>query len=96
MSSTRGRRGPICRLLREDPDLADTIPVAQRAQAIQECVAMTVRIDRGHWSSDRVDIGHAGIGLLVLEGLITRSVESGAARALSFVKGQAQEWSPDA
>jgi CRP/FNR family transcriptional regulator, cyclic AMP receptor protein len=77
MSSTRGSRGPVCQLLREDPDLADAIPVAQRAQAIKDCVAMTVRIDRGRWSSDRVDIGHAGIGLLVLEGLITRSVGLG-------------------
>lgn len=45
-----------------------------RAQATQECVAPAVLIDRGPWRSDRMDIGHAGIGLLILEGLITRSV----------------------
>jgi CRP/FNR family cyclic AMP-dependent transcriptional regulator len=77
MSSPHDSRAAVCQLLREDPDLADAIPVARRAQAIKECVAATARIDRGRWNSDRVDIGHAGIGLLVLEGLMIRSVGLG-------------------
>jgi hypothetical protein len=53
MSSTHDGRAAVCQLLREDPDLADAIPVALRAQAITECVAVTARIDRGRSSSNR-------------------------------------------
>jgi CRP/FNR family cyclic AMP-dependent transcriptional regulator len=74
MSSGHSGPSPVCQLLREDPDLADAIPVSRRGQAIQECVATTVRMDRGRWRSDRIDISTTGIGLLVLDGLITRSV----------------------
>ncbi len=74
VSSGRAGLASVCQLLREDPQLAEAIPLARRGQATQECIALTARMDRGRWHSDRIDIGHAGIGLLVLEGLITRSV----------------------
>ena len=74
MSSTHGGPATLCHLLDEDPDLAEGIPVALRAQATKDCVAITTRVERGRWSTDRIDVGHTGIGLLVLDGLMTRSV----------------------
>ncbi len=65
---------PECRLLEEDPDLAETITGARRALATERCVAATVRVPRGRWaipgSMHLID----GIGLLVLEGLLLRRV----------------------
>jgi len=60
-----------CHLLREDPELADAIPVPRRREAIEECLAREVRIPTGGWPPD---IFAGGIGLLVLGGLIVRRV----------------------
>jgi CRP/FNR family cyclic AMP-dependent transcriptional regulator len=63
-----------CRILQEDPELAEAIAPSERELAVEACVAGTVRIARGRWSPQ----GHAairdGIGLLVLEGLLLRRV----------------------
>ncbi len=61
-------------MLREDPDLAEAIPPAQRDQAIDECIARVVRIARGPWTGQRTEIIREGIGLLVLQGLLIRRV----------------------
>jgi hypothetical protein len=63
-----------CRILEEDPELAEGIGPSERELAVEACVARTVRLARGRWSPQ----GHAavrdGIGLLVLEGLLLRRV----------------------
>ena len=71
-----GRSGveTICQLLREDPDLAEAIPGPMRDRAIGECIAPVARIRRGRWSGEQANLGHDGIGLLVLEGLLIRRV----------------------
>ena len=70
------RRSPVtvCHVLREDPDLAEAIPPARRQQASQECIARVVRIARGRWNAQRMDVISDGIGLLVLGGLLIRRV----------------------
>jgi CRP/FNR family transcriptional regulator, cyclic AMP receptor protein len=62
----------VCRVLEEDPDLAEALEPARRAEAIGRCVAPVIRVPRGRWpiSADMVLPG--GIGLLVLEGLFVR------------------------
>jgi CRP-like cAMP-binding protein len=74
MRSTRERFATICHVLREDPDLAEAIPPPARKHAIEECIAPAVRLRRGRWSGERADLLREGIGLLVLEGLLTRRV----------------------
>ena len=71
-----GRAGiaTICQLLREDPDLAEAIPAPMRDRAIAECIAPVARIRRGRWSGEQANLGHDGIGLLVLGGLLIRRV----------------------
>jgi CRP-like cAMP-binding protein len=63
-----------CQVLREDPDLGEAVNPSARAQAIEECLARTVRIARGPWSVQGQAVLRDGIGLLVLEGLLLRRV----------------------
>jgi CRP/FNR family cyclic AMP-dependent transcriptional regulator len=62
-----------CRLLLEDPDLADAIPAERRAQATEELVTSCLSIAPGVWEPPEHDQG--AIGLVVLEGVILRHVE---------------------
>ncbi len=64
----------VCHVLREDPDLAESVPVALRPQAVESCVARTSTIATGRWRVQGVDSVGAGIGLLVLDGLLLRRV----------------------
>lgn len=64
----------VCRVLREDPGLAEPIPAALTDRAIEECVAPVVRIARGQWAGRWGASIDEGIGLLVLEGLLLRRV----------------------
>lgn len=64
----------ICQLLREDPDLADAVPEASRARAIDELIAPVAHLRRGRWSGEQAELTHDGIGLLVLNGLLIRRV----------------------
>ena len=71
MSSTSPQ--PLgCRVLEEDPDLAEFVSPELRAEAISRCVAPAVRIPRGRWPISADTTLPGGIGLLVLEGLIVR------------------------
>ncbi len=66
-----------CRVLSEDPELAEAIPQALRAQAIADCVVPMRSVARGPWRPDSGVaswVGTGGIGLLVLEGLVVRRV----------------------
>ena len=64
----------MCQLLREDPDLGDGLAPLERARAIEECIAPTMRIPQGGWGGDVPDNLAGGIGLLVLNGLLLRRV----------------------
>jgi CRP/FNR family transcriptional regulator, cyclic AMP receptor protein len=64
-----------CRVLSEDPELAEAIPLSLRDQAIQACVAPVRSVARGRWRPEAGGadwVGRGGIGLLVMEGLLIR------------------------
>ncbi len=63
-----------CRLLEEDPDLAEAIAEPRRTQAVLRCVAPTLRVPRGRWLIPPSMGLPGGIGLLVLDGLLLRRV----------------------
>ncbi len=66
-----------CRVLSEDPELAEAIPASLRAQAIDACVVPVRSLARGRWrpeSGTASWVGATGIGLLVMEGLLIRRV----------------------
>jgi hypothetical protein len=64
----------VCQILREDPELAEAVSPVERERATEECVARTIRLARGRWNIQGATAMHAGIGLLVLEGLLLRRV----------------------
>jgi CRP/FNR family transcriptional regulator, cyclic AMP receptor protein len=61
-------------VLREDPELAEAIPPERRQQAIEDCTAPELTIERGPLDR-RSSLGfQGGIGVLVLSGLLIRRV----------------------
>jgi CRP/FNR family cyclic AMP-dependent transcriptional regulator len=64
----------LCRVLEEDPGLAESIPPERRERAIVECMARVVSIPVGRWRGAPTVTGTNGIGLLVLGGLLVRRV----------------------
>jgi CRP/FNR family cyclic AMP-dependent transcriptional regulator len=62
-----------CRLLLEDPDLAEAVPVEHRQHATEELTVSCLRLAPGPWQPPAPDPG--AIGLLVLEGVMMRHVE---------------------
>ncbi len=64
--------GNVCWVLREDPELAETIEPSRRGQAIDALVAREVRVPPGEWSRPIPVDG--GIGLLVLQGVLLHRV----------------------
>jgi CRP/FNR family transcriptional regulator, cyclic AMP receptor protein len=71
--SSLGTSQSFCRVLREDADLAASVPAELRETAIAECVAPLADLPRGTWSGQN-DLRGDGIGLLVLDGLLVRRV----------------------
>lgn len=69
-------RQPLARvqLLREDPDLGAPIAPAERAWAVEHCIAPAITVPRGVWSVEQMQSFSSGIGLLILEGLLLRRV----------------------
>ncbi|HTU98293.1 MAG TPA: Crp/Fnr family transcriptional regulator [Solirubrobacteraceae bacterium] len=63
----------VCWVLREDPELAEAIEPARRAQAEDALVAREIRIPAGAWVGRPMPIDD-GIGLLVLEGVMLHRV----------------------
>lgn len=74
---TTTRHVAICHVLREDANLREAIPTADRDKATDECIAAVTRLPAGRWSRAEVDIMPDGIGLLVLHGLLIRHVQLG-------------------
>jgi CRP/FNR family cyclic AMP-dependent transcriptional regulator len=77
VSANGHRTATVCQVLREDVSLLEAVPPVHRDRAIAECIAAAVHIPRGQWSGQRIDIMPDGIGLLVLNGLLIRSVGIG-------------------
>ena len=69
----RRRAVARCRVLEEDPDLAEGIPPASRARALDVCLARSISIPQGPWTGLNIVSGE-GIGLLVLSGRLLRRV----------------------
>jgi CRP/FNR family transcriptional regulator, cyclic AMP receptor protein len=66
-----------CRVLSEDPELAEAVPGPLRVQAVDDCVAPVRSVPRGRWhpeSNVAEWVGTGGIGLLIMEGLLIRRV----------------------
>lgn len=63
-----------CRVLEEDPPLAEAVPAVQRDTAIRECLAHCLSLPAGRWLAGQPQTKMAGeaIGLLVLSGLLIR------------------------
>lgn len=71
-------RLPDVRLLEADPDLATGLREDELAAATRVALARTHVLERGTWSPPRErPSGPAAIGLLVLDGLLMRSVDIG-------------------
>ena len=64
----------VCHVLREDPELAESLSEAERPRAMEECIARTAHLPAGRWSPRGPTAIRDGIGLLVLEGLLIRRV----------------------
>lgn len=68
--------GSEVRVLEHDPDLATGIAPDDLEAAAGAAVARAYTLERGEWSPPRErPNGHATLGLLVLDGLLLRSVE---------------------
>ena len=66
------------RLLDEDPDLAAALPADEQAVAARAAVARTYLLGTGDWTPPTAWAGSAStLGLLVLDGLVMRSLELG-------------------
>jgi CRP/FNR family transcriptional regulator, cyclic AMP receptor protein len=63
----------VCWVLREDPELAETIEPSRRAQATDALIAREVRVPPGEWRGRPIPVD-GGIGLLVLEGVLVHRV----------------------
>jgi CRP/FNR family cyclic AMP-dependent transcriptional regulator len=64
----------MCRLLREDCELAEAIPEPRRARAIEQCTSRTVRIPVGGSLTAAAGQAQDGIGLLILDGLVSSRI----------------------
>jgi CRP-like cAMP-binding protein len=60
--------------LREDPDLAATLPAELRDAALERCVAGTITLPAGPWAACDMAVLDDGLGLLVLDGVLVRRV----------------------
>ncbi len=60
-------------MLSEDPELAESVPQSRRERAIRECTARVAEIRPGRWEGREPAVADA-IGLLVLDGLLIRTV----------------------
>lgn len=63
-----------CKLLVEDPDLAEALAPDVRERAVQELHAGTLRLAPGPWTAPPPP-DHETLGLLVLEGVLIRHVD---------------------
>jgi CRP/FNR family transcriptional regulator, cyclic AMP receptor protein len=67
-------RGAVVPLLQADPALASVVPADQRARADELLHVRTERLEPGEWRPAEEDHDPHGLGLLLLEGFVYRSV----------------------
>jgi CRP/FNR family transcriptional regulator, cyclic AMP receptor protein len=68
----------VARVLNEDHDLYDAVPVPDRGRAAVEAIARVETLDKGLWDEpDSPEAHRDGFGLLVLEGMLARRVTLG-------------------
>lgn len=72
--SVRQGHAGRCHVLREDPELAESIPLERRARAVEECTTREVDIAVVGDASPGAQVSNGDIGLLMLEGLLIRRV----------------------
>ncbi|MHB8695902.1 MAG: Crp/Fnr family transcriptional regulator [Solirubrobacteraceae bacterium] len=61
-----------CRLLDEDPDLAEALPNGRRERATEELTAPCIHVAAGRWVPPELD--PTGIGMVVISGVLLRHV----------------------
>lgn len=68
----------VVHILLDDPDLAEGLGRDNQERAVQDCAARIMHFEAGEWSPPKAsDELKAGLGLLVLEGLVVRRVGVG-------------------
>jgi CRP/FNR family transcriptional regulator, cyclic AMP receptor protein len=67
----------LCRVLEEDPDLAEVVPENRRQAAIETCRAPLLRFDSGPWRPP-TSLGYEVMGMLVLDGMMIRKIAVGS------------------
>jgi CRP-like cAMP-binding protein len=74
------------RLLEVDPDLAERIPLEQRAQAHEQALARMATLPRGPLTRELLDRSRSSVhGLLLLEGLVSRNVHLGDTTTIQLI-----------
>jgi CRP/FNR family cyclic AMP-dependent transcriptional regulator len=72
---SRRAAGEIASVLDSDAELADAVPVEDRARAVLASRARVLRVERGEWDARRdAEQVRGGHGLLVLSGVLVRRV----------------------
>lgn len=65
----------VISLLQADPDLAEHMAPEARREAIGQILVRVFRVPKGEWTAPRID--HGAMGLLLLEGLMVRTLRLG-------------------
>jgi CRP/FNR family cyclic AMP-dependent transcriptional regulator len=68
------REGPTIRLLEAHPDLRQGLDAQRAAAATARVVARTVHLRAGHWTPSTVGCHRDHVALLVVEGILSRTV----------------------
>jgi CRP/FNR family transcriptional regulator, cyclic AMP receptor protein len=74
---------PVIQLLEADPDLAEHMPEAARRQAFELVRARVFRVPKGAWQPPEID--HGATGLLLLRGLMIRTLRLGTTASAEIV-----------
>ena len=74
----------MCKVLEQDPDLAELVPDDRRALALETCVAPMIEIERGPWTPPP-EAGADVLGLLVIDGVLIRKIAVGNRFAVLLV-----------
>lgn len=73
----------VVQLLEADPDLAEHMPEDARRQATELIRARVFRVPKGAWQPPEID--HGATGLLVVRGLVIRTLRLGTATSTEIV-----------
>lgn len=87
MDESRPRKGlrRVVNVVDEDPDLAQHLCAERLEQARREAVAKLVLVETGDWlPSDQIPPETGALGVLVLDGVVVRSVSVGGRQGLEL------------